>query len=680
MRSIDKALSLESLARLVHDQTKRKRGTFMTRLGICRSLSERLKTRLIKLSCLTAFYIFSAVAGSAQNPVSPDGWVVLPVADYHALRQAAFPDEREPEPPPVDATLSRVDYDLKVDADVASGEARLTIDVIKDGWVRVAIPEGLMIRQARLDGRPVSLATGMTEKGPGASQVLLSHTGRSVLTLEIVMPVSSVAGTEMLRLPLSTSAVARAVVELPGKSDRGVDVRITGGLLLERADTASGSRWVAHGRGNQALTFAWRRKVDDQRATQPLKLRGALTQLIGLGEDTTQINAEVLVEVLQGQAKEVRVQLPNQFTVDQVSGAMVADWEATAQELVVTFLEPVQQTARFVLSGEIRLPRDGQIDVPLIRLSAAERETGGVAVEVLGAGEIKERQTTGLEEAEAADLGQLISSRQSPSLAAFRLRPAEGKSARSLSIRVARYTTQAVLTANVEEAAYNVLLTEEGKMLVNARLAVRNNQRSFLKFNLPSSATLWSVWVAGRPVRPGRAPDGSLLVPLEKTRTGDESPAFAVEIAYLDRLPAWNEKGKARISLLTLDMPISKSSLLLHHSPLFRLTPVPGSFRVAPFAPPASVALQSIGGLGARGNAQKSADSLANQAEGEVTQAIVSQLQQSSRVARPVRNLPIRVAFPHFGPSIFLVSELTSENQAPVVEIDFQREKKRGEK
>jgi hypothetical protein len=45
-----------------------------------------------------------------------------------------------------------------------------------------------------------------------------------------------------------------------------------------------------------------------------------------------------------------------------------------------------------------------------------------------------------------------------------------------------------------------------------------------------------------------------------------------------------------------------------------------------------------------------------------------------------MRNLPLRVAFPHFGPSIFLKSELTSENQTPVIELDFQRDKKRGER
>ena len=40
--------------------------------------------------------------------------------------------------------------------------------------------------------------------------------------------------------------------------------------------------------------------------------------------------------------------------------------------------------------------------------------------------------------------------------------------------------------------------------------------------------------------------------------------------------------------------------------------------------------------------------------------------------------LPVNVAFPAFGPSIYLVSELTSENQSPVAEFSFQHDKKGG--
>jgi hypothetical protein len=634
----------------------------------------QLRLPMLALLLLASLGLASS---SAQTTASaPDGWVVLPVSEYMALKHAATPAEPEPAAPPVEATLSRIDYELKVNGDLAIGEARLTVDVIKSGWVRVAMPDGLIVREAKLDGRPVNLVMNPTAKGPGRSDLLLSKTGRSVLTMQIVAPVSTVAGTDILHLPISNSAVSHATVEL---IRQGVDVRITGGLLLEHLETASGSRWVANGRGGEPLTFAWRRKVDDVRATQPLRLRGSITQLVGLGEDATQVNAEIQVEVVQGLANEVHVQLPQQLTVNQVSGATVADWDVANNELKVSFIEPVENTARFTLSGELRLPRAGKLNIPLLRLPDAERETGGVGVEVLGAGEIKERAPNGLEDAEASELGQLISSRQSPSLIAFRLQSADGKSVRTLSLDVARYTPQAVLTANIEEAEYNTLVTADGKMLVQSRFAVRNNQRNFLKLTLPSTAVLWSASVAGRPIRPGRAPDGSLLLPLEKTRSGEEAPAFVVEVSYLDRTASWTNKGRTRVSLVAVDLPISKSHLLLHHPPLFRVTPVAGlsgNFRVATSMGPESSVLRS---------AAPALSTEQQRAEGEIppeqaeTKQLVAKLHDNKRGGRPARNLPLRVEFPHFGPSIFLVSELTAENQTPAVEFDFQRDRKRGD-
>ena len=618
----------------------------------------------------------SFVSTSAQTASSPSpGWVVLPVDDYAALKRAAASVQPEPPPPPVEATLSRIDYDLKIDGDLASGEARLTVDVIKNGWVRLPLPEGLVVRDAQLDGKPVNLVTRPKEKGPGAFDLLLSKQGRAVLTLKIVAPVTTVAGTDILHLPVSNSAVSHASIEL---MRQGVDVRVTGGLLLDHTEAPTGSRWKANGRGGEPLTFAWRRRVDDARANQPLRLRGAVTQLVGLGEDATQINAEVQLEVVQGLAQEAVVQLPPQFTVNQVNGAMVADWDVSNRELKVSFIEPVANTARFTLSGELHLSRAGQLDIPLIRLPLAERETGGVAIEVLGAGEIKERKATGLEEAEAGELGQLISSRTSPSLVAFRMLPTDGKTPRSLSLNVARYTPQAVLAANVDEAEYNALIAADGKMLVQSRFAVRNNQRNFLKLTLPPSAVLWSAMVAGRPIRPGRGADGSLLLPLEKTRTGEEAPDFVVEISYIDRAPAWTDKGRARLSFVAVDLPISKSRLLVHHPPLFRLSAVPGlsgSFRVTEYVEAESKVLRF-----ASGGVQSTPSPRPDDQPSAITQQLVSQLPVMKQSARPARNLPLRFTFPHFGPSIFLVSELTSENQVPAVELDFSRDRKRGER
>jgi hypothetical protein len=417
--------------------------------------------------------------------------------------------------------------------------------------------------------------------------------------------------------------------------------------------------------------------------------------LTSLAEDSTSIYAEANFEIVQGAAREVRIQLPEKITINQVSGAMVADWEMKNGELDVTFLEPVEHSARFVISGETRLARDGIIDIPLLRLLNTERDTGGVAVEILGAGEIKDQKAQGLEDADATDLGEMVASRQSPALVAFRARSGEAGAIRSLSVNVARYDQQAVLMANVEEARYQVLMSADGKELVQARYAVRNNQRNFVKVTLPAGATVWSVSLAGRPIRPGQSPDGSLLLPLEKSRGGDDAPAFAVEILYLTKAPAWNDKGREKVTLPALDLPISRTGLLLYYPPLFRVSAEPGTFHTQEYQNPVSAALELPGG-GVGGGVMKAAVGAVDtrrefdrlQAFGQrqsedkekkdATQALLDSFKAKSSAGRVTGILPINVSFPAFGPSIFLVSELTSENQFPAAEFNFQRDKKRG--
>lgn len=666
----------------------------MTSSNALVSLQHKNRKPFCFFACALAALLFCVATASAQTALHAPGWVVITIGDYRSLHAKAYPPDREPEAPPVDATLTRVDYDLRIDGDLAAGRASLTVDVLKDGWVRVPIPAGLLVREAKLDGKLVSLVPGAPGKGTNQLCALLSRPGRAVLQLDIALPVVSTAGEESISLPSTASGVTRASVRLPRQ---GVDIKLTGGLLAEKSEPGAESKWLAYARGNEPLTFTWKRKTEDHRSTQALRLRGSLTELTGLGEDTATIVAEVNVEVTQGAAREVHIALPDKVTVNQVSGATVADWEMKDGQLAVTFLEPVEQSAKFIVSGETRSPRDGQIEIPLLRLLNTERDTGGVAVEVLGAGEINKFKTEGLENADATDLGQIVSSRQSTSLFAFRFRSGDAKTTRSLTVNVARYTPQAVLMANVAEARYNVLITNEGKQLVQARYAVRNNQRNFLKITLPQGATLWSAELAGKPVRPGQSPDGSVLLPLEKAHAGEDSPEFAVEIVYITRGTAWNDKGQFKLALPALDLPVSRTGLLVFHPPLFKVTPETGeSFRAEPYAEPTSAALNPpplaapISAVRVSAPAPQpppmapSAEVSALTTESRVitdqvpTQTLVDNFRMTFQGGKAAGILPIKVDFAALGPSLYLVSELTGENQAPSTDLNYQREKKAG--
>ena len=614
-----------------------------------------------KLYGVLAVMLFGGSCFAQDNGGSP-GWVVLPIHDYAALRTKAFPPPERTAQAPVQATLTRIDYDLRIEGAVASGRASLTVDVLKDGWVRIPIPQGLLVRDARLGSERLSLVP--TPENPKQLSAVLSQRGRSILLLDVAFTVSTAGAEERLSLPVGASGVTRSIVSL---APQDLDVTVTGGYMAEK----SAGRWLAYAQGSRPLTFAWRKKIEERRVELPARLRTSLTQLFGLGEDATSLNAEVTVEMMQGAATQLKIAVPDTVTINQVPGANVGDWDVRNGNLVVSFLDPVEATTKFAISAEARLPREGHITIPLLRVLDTERETGGAAVGVLGAGEIKDARTQGLDTADAAELGTLVAARQSPSMAAFRLR--SGAADRSLELDVARYDQQAVLTANIEEARYRVLLTVDGKTLVQARYAVRNNQRNFAGITLPAGAKIWSSSLAGRPVRPGQAADGSLLFPLAKSRAGDEAPPFAVEMIYSISGAAWDSEGLSTLSLPVLDLPVSRTGLVLYFPPGFRLSPRPGAFRVQEYEAPASPVLN-----GTAADTPGETSPMTVSGSPSSAQALVDRYRAANSARKTAERLPLKVSFPTIGPSAFLVSELTGERLGASIEIEYHKDKKGG--
>jgi hypothetical protein len=181
-------------------------------------------------------------------------------------------------------------------------------------------------------------------------------------------------------------------------------------------------------------------------------------------------------------------------------------------------------------------------------------------------------------------------------------------------------------------------------------------------------------------------------LPLDKGRAGEDAPEFAVEVVYLIRGTAWNDKGEFKLALPALDLPVSRTGLLVYHPPLFRVKPESGAFRTQPYENPISPALNPpvsfSGGVGAGIAGAASAppaalddkDELKSKRSQVATEALLDKFKADSLAGKRAGILPIRVSFPAFGPSLYLVSELTGENQAPSAGLTYQHEKKAGGK
>src|SRR5438876_575786 len=152
-------------------------------------------------------------------------------------------------------------------------------------WRRATHEETCMHR-ARVGFAAIVFCTACSAALLAPAHVLLARAGRSVLTLDLVVPLAASAGTESIVLPASASPISRVALTLP---KNGVDLSAAGGFIAEHAETAGESRWTAYGRPNQPLTLSWKRKIDDRRAELPVRVRARLTTLVGLTDDVHQV-------------------------------------------------------------------------------------------------------------------------------------------------------------------------------------------------------------------------------------------------------------------------------------------------------------------------------------------------------------------------------------------------------
>jgi hypothetical protein len=181
-----------------------------------------------------------------------------------------------------------------------------------------------------------------------------------------------------------------------------------------------------------------------------------------------------------------------------------------------------------------------------------------------------------------------------------------------------------------------------------------------------------------------------------------------VQIIYLDRQPAWSSNGQIKVAMPALDLPVSRTGVTLDYSPRFRLTLAPGAFRVDEEAPmtPALALLDAIEGAGSGFGAGGSSGSgigsgyragvgrepsqlaqvMAQEAESrreedrksaDEMRGLVDRFQKENRGARAPGVVPVRMALPHVGTSLYLVSELTPERVAPEATFTYKREDKR---
>ena len=119
-----------------------------------------------------------------------------------------------------------------------------------------------------------------------------------------------------------------------------------------------------------------------------------------------------------------------------------------------------------------------------------------------------------------------------------------------------RFDEAEVLQALVDSAQFTSVVADDGQMMTEMSLSVRNNGRQFLEVELPAGATVWSAFVAGQPVRPSLR-DGKLLLPIQQS--GADDGATAVELTYVGTNTFPHARGTVGFVSPKFDVPLKNA-------------------------------------------------------------------------------------------------------------------------
>ncbi len=420
---------------------------------------------------------------------------------------------------------------------------------------RIAGP-GVRVRQVRWDGRHADVWQDVGTVMRGRVE------GTAVLEIQAFVPGDPFRGPVQIDLMPAVAGTVRIegeglrlrqgeqpVVRLEGVYRTGAGI-----LSLEPRPPKTGDKGtVVVGRSAVGLTVG-DGEIRGRAHLQWLPRRGAVervvARVVGVGEDLRVEGPGVaawkrvgdLVRIELTEAEEDLVDLEMSWT------EAIPDGEQSRRPVPLVVPQDVFRAERTV-----QLARDGTVDV-------APQMGGWTAI----AGRELPPWGTGLVDAAPT--------------ATFRH---TGLTAASLDLDLFRFTPVEAPSVVVDVADHLVAATEEGRVLIRTRLAVRNERASHLRIHLPPGAQLLGISVNNRPIRAARAKGGARLVPLPRSvETMDGMLTFPVVIAVLGQEDRWRRRGARKMELVGVDAPVNVSRTTVHLPPGYASRLKPGEHGV----------------------------------------------------------------------------------------------------
>lgn len=455
--------------------------------------------------------------------------------------------------------IYQTNYKAELEENVITVKGEALFEVFKKGWTKLP----LVRSDVGLIDVSVNKGSSFVVMQGNKYYLMIDKPGRYNLNIEFLIKAAREreGGPGSFSFEVMPAPISQFEFTLP---EPDVQIFVEPAIKVElKTEPQKTVAWAVMP-NTETINVRWTKALPREELT-PVKLEPKVyldtATYASVGEGVIRCQSSLDYSILQSEISNPRLVMPEDVNVLEVNGRDLRDWKVHRKDN----LQYLDVYLNFGVKGKYVLNvtyerniGEGSVvaEVPWIRALDVEREKGYIGV---AASTNVELAANKLEHVTAVDVKELPSSiwqsTANPILLAFKYL----NHPFAINIDVTRHEELPVLVAAIDSADYTTLVTDDGKILTKVTYQARNNVKQFLRLTLPENATLWSSFVADKPVKPAKDKNGSILIPLEKSQLQGESIAqFPVEIVYLDNGPKMNLAGRLKLSLPQTDIPVSE--------------------------------------------------------------------------------------------------------------------------
>jgi hypothetical protein len=491
------------------------------------------------------------------------GEVVLTREEFKKLLDRMKPPSGVELKAPRDYIMTRATYNGVMGEKSTTFTVLLNLEIFdreKETYLKIPLfQEGLAISEVRLDGRPASVIT----EG-GWHYLSTSVIGRHSVSVKFSVNSSPDKGSPGLSFNIPQTPVTYLTLEIPRA---GIEVSIQNAQEIRETRTKIHTIVRGYLSSTSYMHITW--KKDDKGVKRgPARIYSEVFNLLSIEADAIIVTARLELNVMQNKVNILTLVVPEGYQVIDVGGEGIGGWSVREEKarklLAVSFEYPFEGTKILMLKSEKLLPEETIVaDFEGFEVLGALRESGYVAGVVKSDAEAEVQEFNNLERIDFQKVPPQLSSLSArPILFAFKY----VRHPFNMVVRITKYEKEEALTSFIDLAKGVTLFMEDGKVVNQVTFTMQNLWDQFLKVNLPTDVSIWSVYVNGKREKASKGDDGRVLIPLARSERGVDGALkpFDVELIYTEKVETFNFLGKKKNHFPATDILINKAEWTLY--------------------------------------------------------------------------------------------------------------------